>query len=59
MRLSEFEEMISSDSDLAHKEEKLRLGLMEYCRQDTLVMAELVKWLFVQAENHGKMAGQL
>jgi hypothetical protein len=39
-----FEEMIAPETAEA-RSEKLRFGLLEYCKKDTLVMAELVRWL--------------
>lgn len=45
-----FEELIVC-SDPKRKEE-LRQGMLEYCRKDTLVMVELVKWLFEASKEH-------
>ena len=46
-----FEEVIKC-TDLNRKEE-LRQGMLEYCQKDTLVMVELVKWLFNVSEAMG------
>ncbi|MEQ1723446.1 MAG: DUF2779 domain-containing protein, partial [Pseudobdellovibrio sp.] len=40
-----FEELISPTTSGPRKEE-LRLAMLEYCKKDTLVMVELVKWLY-------------
>lgn len=42
-----FEEIISP-STLKERRDELCRGLLEYCEKDTLVMVELVKWLFAQ-----------
>lgn len=44
-----FEEMIRC-ADSKRKEE-LRQGMLEYCQKDTLVMVELVKWLFANSKS--------
>lgn len=38
-----FEAMINAEGE---EKAKIRQGLLDYCRQDTLVMAELVRWLY-------------
>lgn len=40
-----FEEIISNKTALSRKNE-LKDALIEYCKKDTLVMVELVKWLY-------------
>ncbi|PIU01078.1 MAG: hypothetical protein COT74_00815 [Bdellovibrionales bacterium CG10_big_fil_rev_8_21_14_0_10_45_34] len=40
-----FEEIISCDT-LSERKEELILASLEYCKKDTLVMVELVQWLF-------------
>lgn len=40
-----FEEMIS-DTVSVERASELRRGLLEYCKQDTFVMLELVRWLY-------------
>lgn len=40
-----YEEMISDSTSSARKSE-LRRAMLDYCQKDTLVMVELVKWLF-------------
>lgn len=40
-----FAEVIDSKTNLKRKEE-LRQALLDYCKKDTLVMVELVKWLY-------------
>jgi len=40
-----FEEITNPKTAPAKKEE-LITGLLEYCKKDTLVMVELVKWLY-------------
>ena len=42
-----FEELIHADTKLARKEE-LKKAMLDYCKQDTYVLVELVKWLFKQ-----------
>ena len=42
-----FEELISPSTS-ASKKLVLKNAMMEYCKKDTLVMVELVKWLFSQ-----------
>jgi hypothetical protein len=42
-----FEELISDDTPRHRKAELINASL-EYCKKDTLVMVELVKWLFQQ-----------
>lgn len=44
-----FEEIISQETPKLRKEELISATL-EYCKQDTFVMVELVKWLFSQSE---------
>lgn len=44
-----FEELIS-DKTTDERKLHLRKAMLEYCRKDTLVMVELVKWLFEQIE---------
>lgn len=43
-----FEELISEDTSPDRKQE-LKDGMLAYCKKDTLVMVELVKWLYEQA----------
>jgi hypothetical protein len=45
-----FEELIAPDTSIDRKSE-LKRAMLEYCRKDTLVMVELVHWLFDQAKN--------
>lgn len=40
-----YAEMVRTGTSESRKEQ-LRLGLLEYCAKDTLVMVELVKWLY-------------
>ena len=42
-----FEEIIDPKTNQIRKKE-LTLGILEYCKKDTLVMVELVRWLFKQ-----------
>jgi hypothetical protein len=42
-----FEEIIDPKTNEQRKKE-LTLGILEYCKKDTLVMVELVRWLFKQ-----------
>lgn len=42
-----FDEIIDLKTNQIRKKE-LTLGILEYCKKDTLVMVELVKWLFKQ-----------
>ncbi len=44
-----FEELVNSNSTSERKAE-LRSAMLEYCHKDTLVMVDLVKWLFSLAE---------
>lgn len=44
-----FEELISGDADPERKRQ-LTTSLLEYCKKDTFVMVELVKWLFTESE---------
>ena len=43
-----FEEIINPQSNPARRNELIRASL-EYCKKDTLVMVELVKWLYQQS----------
>lgn len=40
-----FEQLISNKISLPHKQ-KLRQAMLDYCKKDTFVMVELVKWLY-------------
>jgi hypothetical protein len=40
-----FEELIAIDISVERKNH-LRIAMLEYCKKDTFVMVELVKWLF-------------
>ncbi len=46
-----FEEIIDPKTNEIRKKE-LTLGILEYCKKDTLVMVELVRWLFKQIEGN-------
>ncbi len=46
-----FEEMINCTD--TKRKEKLRQGMLEFCQKDTLVMVEMVKWLFQQDKMEG------
>jgi hypothetical protein len=43
-----FEEIISKETPEARKTQLIS-ALIEYCKKDTLVMVELVKWLYQQS----------
>lgn len=43
-----FEEIINPQT-IPSRRDELILASLEYCKKDTLVMVELVKWLFQQA----------
>lgn len=45
-----FEELISEQTTTQRKSELIQASL-EYCKKDTLVMVELVKWLYSQADS--------
>jgi hypothetical protein len=44
-----FEELIARTTTEERRADLCR-GLLDYCRKDTLVMVELVKWLYRQAD---------
>jgi len=44
-----FEELISADIS-AQRKSILKKAMIEYCKKDTLVMVELVKWLYLQTQ---------
>jgi hypothetical protein len=48
-----FEEMIRATPE---RKQALKQGLLTYCGQDTLVMADLVKWLYKVAKHSGSVA---
>ncbi len=45
-----FEELIGDETPQNRREELIKASL-EYCKKDTLVMVELVKWLYQIAES--------
>lgn len=45
-----FEEIIG-DNTTEERKAELIYGILEYCKKDTFVMVELVKWLFKEATN--------
>ncbi len=46
-----FEEMISTETP-THEKLTLRRALLEYCKKDTWVMVELVRWLYQETSAH-------
>ncbi len=50
-----YEELISAATPDTRKN-SLKTAMLDYCRKDTLVMVELVKWLCAQTESNNSLA---